>query len=261
LLEMSDRTKKISVIRRLLSLVRVSVVALWTILWTALALMIHLLTRSHDIPLTIAYRLWAPSTLRMMGARLEVRGVNELDLTRSYLFVANHTSQLDIPVLFAALPIPLRFLAKEELRKVPLVGRFISAMGMVYVDRGQSEAARQSIDRLASSLAEGMCLLVFPEGTRSHDGELGKFKTGAFVAAIKSGVPVVPIYILGAAKILPSGTLVTCSGRVVVVAGEPIPTQQYSLDDRRRLADLVRSRMVELGAQRGADYRVASSRT
>jgi 1-acyl-sn-glycerol-3-phosphate acyltransferase len=261
LLEMNDRTERVTRIRRLISLVRVGVVALWTILWTALALTIHLLTRNHDIPLAIADRLWAPSTLRMMGARLEVRGVDELDFERSYLFVANHTSQLDIPVLFAALPIPLRFLAKEELRKVPLVGRFISAMGMVYVARGQSEASRQSIDRLASSLAEGMCLMAFPEGTRSHDGALGEFKTGAFVAAIKSGVPVVPIYISGAAQILPAGTLVTHSGRVTVVAGEPIPTQPFTLDDRRRLADLVRSKMVELGAQRGADYRVASSRT
>ena len=234
-------------ISRLLSLLRVVLVALWTGFWTSLALLIHLVTRSHRVPLALARRIWAPPTLRLMGAHLEIDGVAELDFSRSYLFVANHTSQLDIPVLFATLPIPLRFLAKQELRRIPLVGHFIRAMGMVFIDRGRSQAARQSIDRLASSLENGMSLMAFPEGTRSRDGELREFKTGAFVAAIKSGVPVVPIHIRGAAAILPAGTLEIHPGRVRVAVGRPISSQELSLEDRRRFADHVRSAMAELG--------------
>lgn len=245
---MRDSSPSVSALSRSLSLVRIAALALWTAFWTALALVIHLVTRSYDLPLALAHRVWAPGTLRILGADLEITGLDELDFSRSYLFVANHASLLDIPVLFAALPIPLRFLAKEELRKIPLIGHFIKAMGMIFVDRGQSEAARQSIDRLASSLSEGMCLMAFPEGTRSRDGELARFKTGALVAAIKSGVPVVPIRIDGAAAILPAGTLALHPGRVRVAAGEPVVTDGLTLEDRRQLADLVRSRMLDLGA-------------
>jgi len=213
-----------------------------------LALLIHLVTRRHELPLAMAHRIWAPVALRMMGARLEVVGLQDLDLSQPYLLVANHTSQLDIPVLFAALPIPLRFLAKEELRRIPLVGRFITAMGMVFIDRGQSAAARRSIDRLAESLAAGMSLMAFPEGTRSRDGELREFKTGAFVAAIKSGVSVVPIYIRGAATILPAGALEVCPGRVRVAIGPAIRSEDHSMEDRRLFADLVRLRMMDLGS-------------
>lgn len=241
---------------RLLSLLRVALVALWTGFWTTLALLIHLVTRSHKTPLVLAHRIWAPGALRMMGARLEIEGTADFDFSKSYLFVANHTSQLDIPVLYASMPIPLRFLAKEELRRIPLVSHFITAMGMVFIDRGQTAAARQSIDRLAASLAAGMSLMAFPEGTRSCDGELREFKTGAFVAAIKSGVPVVPVHIRGAAAILPANSLEIHPGRVRVVVGQPISSANLSLEDRRQFADLARSRMVELGSQR-----VASSST
>jgi len=225
---------------------RVGLALIWTVFWTTLALIVHLVTRSHDLPLALAHRPWAPGALRLMGTRLEVRGATEVDFSQPYLFVANHTSQLDIPVLFAALPIPLRFLAKEELRRIPLVSQFITAMGMVFVDRSDNEAARRSIERLAESLAGGMGLMAFPEGTRSRDGGLRKFKTGAFVAAIKAGVPVVPVYIDGAAAVLPARSLEVNPGRVVVTVGKPVPSQHLSLEDRRQLADLVRSRMLEL---------------
>jgi 1-acyl-sn-glycerol-3-phosphate acyltransferase len=91
-----------------------------------------------------------------------------------------------------------------------------------------------------------MGLMAFPEGTRSRDGGLREFKTGAFVAAIKAGVPVVPVYIDGAAAVLPARSLEVNPGRVVVTVGKPVPSQHLSLEDRRQLADLVRSRMLEL---------------
>lgn len=237
-----------SLAQRLMAPIRIGCVGMWTIFWTVVALIVHLFTGSHVTPLKLARRVWAPGALRFMGARMDVRGLDRVDFSESYLFVANHTSQLDIPLLFAALPVPLRFLAKEELRRVPLVGRFIAAMGMVFVDRGDSQAARGSIDQLASLLASGMALMAFPEGTRSRDGELGRFKTGAFVGAIKSGRAVVPIFIEGADTILPAGSLRARPGRVVVTIGTPVPSRHLDVANRRELADLVREKMMEMGA-------------
>lgn len=245
-----------AIIARVSAIGRIALVTLWTFFWTAAALLIYLFGRRYQIPLALARRVWAPGVLGILGARLKTEGVEGLDFTKSYLLVANHTSQLDIPVLFAALPIPLRFLAKEELRRIPLVGQFISAMGMIFIDRGRSEAARGSIERLAESLQAGYCLMAFPEGTRSRDGQLREFKTGAFVAAIKSGVPVVPIYIEGAAAVLPAGTLVVRPGTVRVRVGEPLPSAHLTLKDRRSFAGLVHSRMREL--QSAADSEMIS---
>jgi len=239
-----------SVIRQVLSLARVIAVALWTGFWTLLALLIHLVSRRTGLPLTLARKVWAPPALWMLGARLEVWGLESLDLSRSYLFVGNHASQLDIPVLFAALPVPLRFLAKEELRRVPIVGVFITAMGMVFIDRDRADAARSSIDQLAELLASELNLMAFPEGTRSRDGEIQPFKTGAFVAAIKSGVPVVPVRIDGAAAILPAGTLAIQPGPVRVFVGKPIPSTGLTLSDRRQFAARVHSSLVGLGSKR-----------
>ena len=224
--------------------------AIWTLLWTTIALIIHLLTRGHDLPLALARRVWAPGVLATMGASLKVRGVAELDLSRPYLFVANHTSQLDIPVLFAALPVPLRFLSKQELRRVPLVGRFMAAMGMVFIDRGDSQAARHSIEEVAASLAAGNGLMAFPEGTRSPDGELQEFKTGAFVAAIKAGAAVVPVYIRGASAVLPARSLEVHPGCVEVAIGSPVDSQGLRVAERRLLADRVRSELREMRSER-----------
>lgn len=231
---------------KLKSAVRVLLVALWTGFWLVVALLVHWLTRRHCAPLALARKVWAPGTLRLVGASLEVSGTERVDFSQSYLFVANHSSQVDIPVVFAALDTPLRFLAKEELRRVPMVGTFIRAMGMVFVDRDRSESARASIDQLARALDGGISLMAFPEGTRSSDGAVQFFKTGAFVAAIKAGVPVVPVLIQGAAEVLPANSLVFHGGPVQVVVGDPVSSEGLNVDDRRRFADRVRSELLGL---------------
>ena len=243
-----DRLGSSKMVRKVTSAVRVSLVVLWTGFWLVVAFLVHGLTRGHSVPLYLARKAWAPGALWLVGASLEVSGTEDFDFSNSYLFVANHSSQVDIPVVFAALDTPLRFLAKEELRRVPMVGAFIRAMGMVFIDRGQSESARASIDQLAQALEGGMSLMAFPEGTRSADGSIQQFKTGAFVAAIKAGVPVVPVLIHGAAEVIPANSLIISPGLVQVKVGEPLSSQGLNLDDRRDYADRVRSAL--LGLQR-----------
>jgi 1-acyl-sn-glycerol-3-phosphate acyltransferase len=183
----------------------------------------------------------------MLGARLRVEGLGRVDFSTPHLFAANHASFLDIPVLVGALPVDLRFLAKAELRSVPFLSRYIAAMGMVFIDRHDPDAARQSVEQVASVLEAGASLAAFPEGSRSRSGELQPVKTGAFIAAIKSEVPIVPVRILGSAAVLPPDSFSPRSGTVRVVVGDPIPSRGCGLEDRRRLAERVWRRVGELG--------------
>jgi 1-acyl-sn-glycerol-3-phosphate acyltransferase len=212
-------------------------VFVWTAFWVCIALLIRLLSRRSRVPLALARRVWAPSVLRAIGSRVQIVESAPLDYRRPHLFVANHQSFVDIPVLFAALPTELRFLAKRELRRIPIVSWYISAMGMVFIDRQDSEASRESVEDMAEVLKDGSSMVSFPEGTRSRTGEVQSFKTGSFVAAIKSGVPVVPVAIAGSAQALPPDRFTLRPASIQVKVGSPIPTHGMSLNDRRHLAD------------------------
>ncbi|HSM14536.1 MAG TPA: lysophospholipid acyltransferase family protein [Thermoanaerobaculia bacterium] len=212
----------------------------YTALWTAglvpVALGANLLARSNRPAVAMARRLWAPGLLTGAGARLSVCGLERLDLGRPYFFVANHSSWIDIPALFRALPVELRFLAKRELARVPLLGRYIRAMGMVFIDRDDSRRASRSVGAAADLLREGHCVLSFPEGTRSRDGRLGRFKTGGFGAPIETGVAVVPVAILGAGAVLPADGFRVRPGRIEVRFGDPIPPPPPGPHARAQLA-------------------------
>jgi len=221
----------------------------FTLAWSAgcitLALLARLVTGSPRLPLAMARRLWAPGLLAGAGARLEVdRGTLLFD--RPYLFVANHASIIDIPALFHALPVELRFIVKRELGRVPFLGWYISAMGMIFVDRGARSQALASV-RHASTLArDGQSVVSFPEGTRSRDGRIGPFKSGAFLAAIEAGVPVVPVAIAGAGLVLPPSGFRVRPGAIRIAVGAPIATAGLSRDDRGRLAQEARAAVIAL---------------
>ncbi len=224
----------------------------YTLGWSAgcitLALVVRLLTGSTRLPLAMARRLWAPGLLFGAGARLDVdRGGLVFD--RPYLFVANHASIIDIPAWFRALPTALHFIVKRELGRVPFLGWYASAMGMIFVDRGARSEALESV-RHASTLARaGQSVLSFPEGTRSRDGRIGPFKSGAFLAAIEGGVPVVPVAVAGAGAVLPPSGFRVRPGTIRIAVGEPIPTVGLTKEDRGRLAQQARAAVIALRAR------------
>lgn len=168
---------------------------LWTAFWVTIALVARLVTGGPKLSLTIARKLWLPVALGAVGARLEVDISPRDDFSQPALFVANHRSFYDIPALVGSVPTNLHFLAKKEVRKIPFLGLYAAAMGMVFIDRSDSEASRTSVDLMSDLLEDGASMASYPEGTRSRTGELLPFKTGSFVAAIKAGVPVVPVSI------------------------------------------------------------------
>lgn len=222
---------------------------LWTAFWVVIALGARLVTGGPKLPLTIARKLWLPVALWVVGARLDVEISPRNDFSRPSLYVANHRSFYDIPALVGAVPTNLHFLAKKEVRKIPFLGLYAAAMGMVFIDRGDSEASRTSVDHMSLLLEEGASMASYPEGTRSRSGELLPFKTGSFVAAIKAGVPVVPVSISGSERVLPADGFSPRPGLIRVSIGEPIPTADLGLEDRRQLADEARGQVADMLAR------------
>jgi len=213
----------------------------YTIAWTAGCIVLALIVKALGggrvrAPLRMAARLWAPGLLHGALARLRVEGLERVDFSKPHVFVANHQSIIDVCALFRALPVPLRFVLKQELRGVPFIGWYAAAMGMVFIERGNARDASRNLHAAARLLQQGADLCAFPEGTRSRDGALRPFKGGVFQAAIEAQVPVVPIAIQGSGAVLrPSGFQVR-PGVIHVRIGEPIPTLALQPHDRQKLA-------------------------
>lgn len=217
-----------------LNLAQALFTATWSALWIGVALLATALTRSTALSFWLARRVWAPGLIRGALARVATRG--RLDPERPALLVANHQSWIDIPALFVAAGTPLTFLAKQELERVPFLGAYIRAMGMVFVDRRDARRAKESVDRVAAALAAGARVVSFPAGTRARDGRVGRFKSGAFDAAIASGADVVPVGLVGAGRVLPADGFRVRPGRIEVRFGAPIPTAGLDRTGRVELA-------------------------
>ncbi len=222
---------------------------LWSALWIAAALLARVVTRDTTASLAMARRYWAPGLLRAGGMRVEVAGLDNVDLSRPHVFAANHQSLLDAVVLFEALPVPLLFIVKEDLRRVPLLGAYMSAMGMIFIRRRERRRSLEAMGLCGRRLAAGRSILIFPEGTRSKGGEIGPFKPGAFVPLIDAGAAVVPVAIAGTGAILPAGGFRVRPGRIRVAVGRPIATAGLERQDRRDLARQVRDQVVGLQPQ------------
>lgn len=221
-----------------------------TLLWSAgcisLALLVRLVTGSERLPLRMASWLWAPFLIRGAGARLEVTGLENVDFSEPHMLVANHQSMIEICALFMAVPVPLRFLLKASLGKVPFLGWYTRAMGMILLDRGDSKVVSNQLERAAELLRNGHCLAAFPEGTRSRDGNVGRFKAGAFRAAIAAGVAVVPVAIEGSGRVMPPDGFRIRPGRIRLAFGSPIATENLTVQDRHKLAREARSAVSDL---------------
>lgn len=195
-----------------------------------------------------ASRNWAGGIIHAAGVSdLIVKGVEVLYDGAPYILMANHQSHLDPPCVIRSSDRPIGFLAKQELRSVPIMGWGMERTGHVFVDRKNREKSFASIDKAAARIAEGGCVLVFPEGTRTRTEELLPFKKGGFVLAVKAEIPIVPIGIAGTREIFPSQSrFVVGKGPVAVVYGAPIATTDYTLDTKHALMERVREAITAL---------------
>ena len=183
-------------------------------------------------------RAWAWLVLKTTGVHVSVRGAEQLDPRRSYVFASNHQSIYDIPIVFTALPLQLRIVAKASLGTFPFLGWHLRRTGHLLIDRKNPGAG--VVKKMARLVSGAKSLIVFPEGTRSVDGTVARFKAGMFLVAIDAGLPVVPVSIAGSRHVMLKGRLMTCPGRVTLTVHEPIPTAGVGRQGARDLAERVR---------------------
>ncbi len=187
--------------------------------------------------------------LRLSGIRTVVEGAEHIQRHRAAVYAANHTSQVEPPIIFDLLRdlFPrLRILYKAELRKLPILVRAFDLAGFVPLERGNRDQSLPAIERAADALRDGNSFLIFPEGTRSRTDELLPFKKGGFILAIKGQAPIVPIAICGARAAMRKGSLVIYPVTVHVRLAPPVETTGLTLDDRDALVSAVRDRVEEL---------------
>jgi 1-acyl-sn-glycerol-3-phosphate acyltransferase len=182
------------------------------------------------------FRRWARAMLRICGVRVRVHGGGGIAPEQNYIFVSNHISLLDSPSLVAYIPKPLCFVAKKELFSVPFMGWYLHRQGHVPIERGEPKAALRSLNEAAKAIETARkSVLMFPEGTRSKDGEMLPFKEGVALLAIRSGTPVVPVGIRGTQRVMPSKALKITPGDVDLYIGEPIDVSSYEPKHRGEL--------------------------
>ena len=209
----------------------------------------------------LGHRIFSTSarlTNRLLGVRVEVRGLDALDSGQAYVFTPDHRSHVDITALMEALP-RTRFAAKRELFDEPVLGAAMRALGMIPIDRENPACAKRTLHEAAAKLGGAVSVVIFPEGTRAPAGRMLPLKGGAFVFAIEEQVPVVPIALHNTAQVMPAhGYLTILGGRVVVEILDPIPTAGLTFEDRHRLKERVHRALVE--ALRPEDGGVADRR-
>jgi 1-acyl-sn-glycerol-3-phosphate acyltransferase len=212
-------------------------VSLYTIVLGTLSLVSTLVDRRGRFAHRCA-QWWAKLILTTTGVRVRTVGEHRLAEHASYVFAANHQSIYDIPIVFASLPRQLRIIAKASLGRFPFLGWHLRRSGHMLVDRERPGAG--VLKRMSRLVRHGVSLVVFPEGSRSLDGTVGRFKGGLFLLAIDAKLPVVPVSIVGSRHVMKKGRLTVQPGEVRIVIHEPIPTANLTRDDARALADRVR---------------------
>ena len=209
-------------------------IAVYTIVLGILSLASSLVDHRGNIAHWCA-RTWSRLILATTGVRVHTSGVERVPPDGGYVFISNHQSIYDIPILFSVLPFQLRIIAKASLGAFPVLGWHLRCTGHLLVDR--TKPGSTTLKQVAGLMNRGHSLLVFPEGTRSTDGRIGRFKRGLFLVAVEAGLPVVPVAVIGSRHVMLKGRLMTCPGDVEVVVHDPLPTRELTRDDVRGLAD------------------------
>ena len=187
-------------------------------------------TRSDRLGFVIS-RIWAWILSKAMGLTFSVYGADRIAPGQSYIIAPNHQGYADILALLRTMPLSFRWVLKKELLRIPFFGWALARMGTVSVDRADRRRAVQSLNRARCKFSDGWSVLIFPEGTRTPDGNLQPFKKGAFMLAVHTGIPILPVTINGAFRVMPRKTLLFRPGHVTVTIGAPIVTASLSDQD------------------------------
>lgn len=215
-------------------------IILATIVFGSASLLVSFFDNTGVLQIRVA-RAWARTLLAVSGVHVHVEGLEQIDPSSSYVFVSNHLSYMDTPVALGHIPAQFRFLAKRGLFRVPFLGTHLSRAGHIPVPRQDPRAAVKTLQAAADALQrKKISMLIFPEGGRSRDGILQPFKEGGAYIAIRAGVPVVPLIMIGTREILPFGAGIVLPGKVTLRVLAPIETSRMTLKDRGTLTETLR---------------------
>jgi 1-acyl-sn-glycerol-3-phosphate acyltransferase len=218
---------------------------LYTIVFGTVSLLSSLFDSNGVMQHKIA-RLWARMIVSTIGADVEVVGLEKIDTTRSHVYVVNHLSALDIPVLYCSLPFQFRILAKKELFRYPFLGWHLRRSGQIAVVLENPKASIRSLHQAVAAVKKNMSLLVFPEGGRAEDGQLQPFMGGAFFAAIKAQTEVVPMVLVGTYEMLKMNSYHIKPGTARLLVGDPITTAGMTTRDTEALSARARAVIGDL---------------
>jgi len=226
------------------------VAAVWTTILFPVATLAMVVTLNPGASIWVARKWWSPVLLWAGGGRLSVQGQEHVNPKRPTIYVSNHQSTIDIPTLFMALPVDVRFVAKKQLGYVPFLGWYLHLAKFPLVDRRNRSRAIASLEEAGKRIRSGANIIVYAEGTRSEDGRILPFKKGSFALALKAGVPICPVAIEGSGKLMPKNSWNITPGEIKVKIGAPIDVTAYG-EDRERLMRDVRSVIIRLNQELG----------
>jgi 1-acyl-sn-glycerol-3-phosphate acyltransferase len=190
-------------------------------------------------------KIWAKCILGISKIKVTIKGYSNLKPGMSYIYMPNHTSNIDIPVLQASIPVQFRWLAKAELFKIPIFGHAMKSAGYISIDRSDRRSAINSLNRATKIIRNGVSVIIFPEGTRSRTHNIQPFKKGGFVLAVDSGVSIVPIIIHGTGQIMPRKKISIKPGNVTLEITKPIASSNYTRKTKDDLMEKVRNVIME----------------
>jgi len=217
-------------------------ISLYTIVLGVVSIASSLVDRHGSVAHRCA-RAWSWLILKTTGVTVSVEGLERITSGRTYVFVSNHQSIYDFPVILASLPYQLRIIAKASLSRFPVLGWHLRRGGHLLVDRRHPDLGG-ILRRWRALVSEGVSLIIFAEGTRSWDGHTARFKAGSFLLAIQAGLPIVPVAVIGTRRVMPKGRLRTEPAEVLLIVHDPIQPAvvgEGTARDAKALADRVRS--------------------
>ena len=190
---------------------------------------------------------WSEVLIKASGVQLEIIGERNIKDNRNYIFAPNHSSFMDFPVLFVAINKYLVFVAKKELKKIPIFKSILNVSGFIFVDRDNTSDAIDSLNELKSDIKNTpRSVVVFPEGTRSSSNQLQSFKKGAAVLSINTGLPIIPVYIMGSFDWWDTKNFRKNSNKIVVNFGKPIITENKQYEDRENITNSIKKEIIKL---------------
>jgi 1-acyl-sn-glycerol-3-phosphate acyltransferase len=219
----------------MLRLIWLAIVAVLVTIPCATATILVAMVKSTSPLIETIIRFWAKTLVRGAGITLRAENVETIEPNKRYILVANHYSYMDIPCIFAAIPQPIRFMAKVSLFKIPIFGWSIARAGFIPIDRKNRRTAVKSFDLAADRIRKGNTIVIFPEEGRTREKKMRPFQRGAFLLAIKSEQPIVPVAIDGTYEVFPATKWRVTPGVVTIKVGTPLPTAGETLKAKDRL--------------------------